>query len=239
LVFMIVLGTVLLNATTARLVARLLGVTQDNSTGVLLIGAQGFAVTIGKYLKESGRNVFVVDSNKRNIAKARKAGLNGIVANIYTDDLAEQYELLEVGFMLALTGSNDVNEYTLNAYSSIFGEHGAYRLITGDELKKRQKIASQHIFSYTDDYIDISEANRESAEIHEKAVNDTTEFRSIFQVLTREKYSVPLFLRYPDSSLHVLPRDIEDISINIEGYKIVYLGLPLPVDREEAVAVPT
>ncbi|MCB0562550.1 MAG: cation:proton antiporter, partial [Phaeodactylibacter sp.] len=41
LVFMIVLGTVLLNATTARMVAKVLKVTQDASEGILIIGANG------------------------------------------------------------------------------------------------------------------------------------------------------------------------------------------------------
>jgi len=63
LVFMIVLGTVLLNATTARFVARLLGVVQDVSGGVLILGANNFAITIGKYLKDNGRMVHLVDSN--------------------------------------------------------------------------------------------------------------------------------------------------------------------------------
>ena len=39
LVFMIVMGTVLLNATTARMVAKALNVIQQDSNGILIIGA--------------------------------------------------------------------------------------------------------------------------------------------------------------------------------------------------------
>lgn len=233
LVFMIVLGTVLLNATTARLMARFLGVIQDTSNGVLIVGAQPFSITIGKFLKEEGRNVYLLDSNQRNVEKARNAGLNGIIANIYTDDLADEYELLEVGFMLALTGSNDVNEYAITEYHSVFGENGAYRLITGDELKQRRAVGEEHILSYSDDYLSISEADRESPTIHKLAVEVLEQLPEILRELRQRKYAIPLFLRYPDGTLHVIPANDEGLPTDGEGYTIIYLGESL-----EAVAVP-
>ena len=47
LVFMVVLGTVLLNATTARLVAKALGVFLMKSDGILIIGASQLSRLIG------------------------------------------------------------------------------------------------------------------------------------------------------------------------------------------------
>lgn len=236
LVFMVVLGTVLLNATTARLVARLLGVIQNASSGVLIIGAQDFAITIGKYLKQHGREVFLVDSNQRNIEKAREAGLRGIVANIYTDDLSEEYELLEVGFMLAMTGSSDVNEFAIERYKDIFGENGAYRLISSDELKQRVVPAGESIFSYTDDYINLSETNREHAVVHEKEITDTTQLAELLKELREEKYSAPLFLRYPDGLLHVIPREVEELKLTGSGYAVIYLGAQTETTAEESSA---
>lgn len=236
LVFMVVLGTVLLNATTARLVARLLGVIQNASSGVLIIGAQDFAITIGKYLKQHGREVFLVDSNQRNIEKAREAGLRGIVANIYTNDLSEEYELLEVGFMLAMTGSSDVNEFAIERYKDIFGENGAYRLISSDELKQRVVPAGESIFSYTDDYINLSETNREHAVVHEKEIADTTQLAELLKELREEKYSAPLFLRYPDGLLHVIPREVEELKLTGSGYAVIYLGAQTETTAEESSA---
>lgn len=239
LVFMVVLGTVLLNATTARLVARLLGVIQETSSGVLIVGAQSFSITLGKYLKQNGREVFLIDSNQRNIEKARSAGLKGIVANVYTDDLSEEYELLEVGFMLAMTGSSDVNEYAIKRYKDIFGENGAYRLINADELKQRVAPANESIFSYTDDYINFSEANREQALIHEKAVADLSDLSTQLQKLRDEKYAAPLFLRYPDDTLHVIPRQLEELELAEADYTIVYLGVSLDQEVNSATTTTT
>ncbi len=236
LVFMIVLGTVLLNATTARLVARLLGVIQDTSNGVLILGSNDFSITIAQYLKEQGRNVYVVDSNASNVNKAEQKGLIGFVANIYNTDLAEQYELLDVGFMLAFTGSNEVNSYALNRYGDIFGERGAYRLITADELKERQSAPEETIFSYNDDFIDFSDANREMSVVHERELYSQKEFEALMAEANAEKTIVPIFLKYPDGMLHVLPHDLTAIDVDAGGYHLVYLGNHLPEPKGEDAA---
>ena len=229
LVFMIVLGTVLINATTARLVARLLGVIQDTSSGVLILGANDFAITIGKYLKDLGRQVFLVDSNGSNIRRAREKGLRGIVGNIYNSDLSEEYDLLDVGYMLALTGSNDVNEYAIRRYEDIFGERGAYRLITAEEMKNRGATEdSDHIFSHTDDFINLSEAHREAARVHEHKLYSQRELLDLLLIAREEKYSIPLFIKSPDGQLHTIPYDVEAFDVDEGEHSLVYLGVRLP-----------
>ena len=70
LVFMIVLGTVLLNATTARLFAKIIGVFLKSSNAILIVGASNPARLIAKYLKEKGKRVILIDSNKAYIEQA-------------------------------------------------------------------------------------------------------------------------------------------------------------------------
>jgi len=237
LVFMIVLGTVLINATTARLVARLLGVIQESSNGVLLLGANNFAITIGEYLKEQGREVVFVDSNGSNIKRAQEKGLKGLVANIYTSDLTDEYDLLDIGYMIAFTGSNDVNDYAISRYEEIFGERGAYRLITADEMKSSALITDpEHIFSHHDDFINFSEAQREAAMIHERKLYSQQELLDLLILASEEGYSVPLFIKGPDGSLRIIPYNPEDINVDSGGYQLVYLGVALPeMKREDRV----
>ena len=229
LVFMIVLGTVLLNATTARLVARLLGVVQDDSGGVLILGANNFAITIGKYLKDNGRMVHLVDSNPGHITKAEAAGLEGIVANVYNTDLSERYELLDVGYMLALTSSDEVNAYALSHYQDIFGESGAYRLITVDELKGRTEPAEENVFSYTEDFINLSESNRESASIRETPFSTIPQLQEMIALASADLDIAPLFIKHPDGQLHVIPQDPSSLEITTgTTYHLVCLGNELP-----------
>ena len=71
---MIVLGTVLLNATTARLMAKALGVFLSKSEGILIIGAGKLSRLIGEYLDKNNRHVVLVDTNASNIEKANELG---------------------------------------------------------------------------------------------------------------------------------------------------------------------
>ncbi|MFK8163045.1 MAG: cation:proton antiporter [Lewinella sp.] len=228
LVFMIVLGTVLLNATTARLVARLLGVVQDASGGVLILGANNFAITIGAYLKEQGRIVHLVDSNPGHIIKAERAGLEGIVANIYNTELAELYELLDVGYLLAFTSSDEVNAYALNRYEKIFGERGAYRLITVDELKDSEKADDKSIFSHTEDFINLSESNRESSSIYEIPFSSTEELGRWLEQAKKDITVAPIFIKNPEGSLDTIPKDVNTLEMISGNYFLICLGAKLP-----------
>jgi hypothetical protein len=228
LVFMIVLGTVLINATTARLVARLLGVVQDDSGGILILGANNFAITIGAYLKEQGRTVHLVDSSPGHIAKAENVGLEGIVANVYNTDLADKYELLDVGYLLAFTSSDEVNAYALNRYEKIFGERGAYRLITVDELKDKQKAKDERIFSHTEDFINLSESNRESSSVREIPFSSSEELGRWLKHAEKDITVAPIFIKSPDGSLGTIPHDVKDLVMVAGDYFLVCLGAELP-----------
>ena len=113
LVFMIVLGTVLLNATTARLFAKIAGVFFKSSDGILIIGASSFSRLIASYLKNNNRRVVLIDSNAKSIEKAKDLGLEAIEGNIYSDELTENIELNDVGFLLSLTASATINKYAI------------------------------------------------------------------------------------------------------------------------------
>ena len=138
-----------------------------------------------------------------------------------------------------MTGSNEVNEYTLKRYESIFGEKGAYRLITADELKKRSEVQEDGIFSYSDDFINFSDAHREMAQVHERDLYSQKEYLDLIAIANRDKYVVPLFLKHPDETLHVIPQDPNSISVEAGGFKLVYMGVELPeaeVEGEEPVS---
>ena len=232
LVFMIVLGTVLLNATTARIVARLLGVIQSASTGILLIGANKAAITLAKYLQEQGRHVVVVDNNDNNISRAIDEGLEAYTVNIYNDELSDQLELLDMGYMIALTSSVEVNQYAINRYHKIFGENGAFRLIGPDELTAElDTLPPSGIFSYFDDFINFSETVRSHPEIFELSINSVEEFRNTLNSMVKSKATAPIFIKEPDGELLVIPKDISNMVIK-EGSALVVLGKALSLSQE-------
>ncbi len=235
LVFMIVLGTVLLNATTARLVARWLGVTQEASNGILFVGANKAARLIAKYLQDNGRHVVLVDSNEKNVERARAMGLEALRANIFTDDLEEQFELVDVGYLLAFTSNADVNEFAVTRYRKVFGENGTFRLLTAEELRQDPaELPETGIFSYTDDYLNFNEVARDYPYIHEEPIRSVDELRQLIRQMSLIDFRLPLFIKYPDGFIDIIPRDLDQLSIEGEGYYLVYMGKPLDTTPREA-----
>ncbi len=223
LVFMIVLGTVLLNAATARFVARLTGVLLQKSEGILIVGSSEPSRLIAKYLKDNDRRVVLIDSNKSNIARAKLEGLEAIECDIYENDLLENIELNDMGYLLALTGSNTINEYALNKFKADFGEEGAFRLISPDEMRDPENNPEHGLFSQTDDFINISEVVRDYPMINEVTIDSEAHFKELIDATHKELKAIPLFVKDLKDEIHILPADTSKIKIE-PGYKLMYLG---------------
>ena len=224
LVFMVVLGTVLLNATTAKAFARWSGVMLDSSNGILIIGANAAARLTAKYLQNNGRRVVLVDSSDMNVEAAQKEGLEASVANVYSDTLSERLELSDIGYLYAMTASAEVNSFAVRRYRNLFGENGAYRLMAPSERKlDPAAIKESGIISYRSDYLDFNEAVRDFPEVHEYDVANQEELRRALQEIQRSQYSAAIFIKTEDEVIHLLPADLEDISLG-RGSKLVYMG---------------
>lgn len=227
LVFMIVLGTVLLNATTARFVAKWLKVIQDTSDGILIIGAARASRIIGKYLHDNGRHVVLVDNNEAHITKAKALGLEAFNTNIYTNDLSEYMELVDMGYLVAMTASPQVNAYVVKHYHKIFGENGTFRLITQEELKKdKVELPENGLFSYTDDFLNLNEVARDYPQIHEVPVSSVEQLQSLLKKMNREEHAIPIFLKYPNGQLQILSANPLEMPLD-EGTLLVYMGQEL------------
>lgn len=224
LVFMVVLGTVLLNATTAKLFAKWSGVMLDESNGILIVGANPAARLIAKYLQSNDRHVVLVDSSVANINAARRDGLEATVANIYNDALQERLELSDIGYLYAMTASTEVNNFAVRRYEKLFGENGAYRLIASSELNlDPAALPGTGIITYKDDYLNLSEAVRDFPEVHELDVENTEDLRRALHELERTARSAAIFFKSHDGVIKLLPNDLDDLQVS-EGSKLVYLG---------------
>lgn len=232
LVFMIVLGTVLLNATTARMVARLLNVIQEASDGILIIGAARASRVIGKYLHETGRHVVLVDSNEANIQKAKGLGLEAFNSNIYNDDLNEHMELVDMGYLIAMTASPQVNEYAVKHYEHVFGENGTFRLITPEELMEDATTAPETgLFSYRDDFLNLNEVARDYPFIHEIEIPNADFLKNLLAKLHWEEHAIPVFIKDPGGQLQILTSKPEEMAI-VDGTALVYMGKKLELGSD-------
>ncbi|WP_292901309.1 cation:proton antiporter [Nonlabens sp.] len=222
LVFMIVLGTVLLNATTARLFAKMVGVFLRKSNGIMIVGASKFSRIIASYLKKYGRSVVLVDTNASNIRLAKEQGLDAINADIYSDSISDDIEFNNIGFLLALTGNSQINDYALERFSDRFGENGAYRLVHANEVNNPNKNADMGLFSATDDYVNMMEVARYHGEIHEIKIKSQDHFKGLIEITKTDNNIIPLFIRNV-YKIDIIPSMPLDLEIE-EGSVLAYLG---------------
>ncbi|MGE5943065.1 MAG: cation:proton antiporter [Flavobacteriales bacterium] len=224
LVFMIVLGTVLLNATTARPFAKLIGVFLKRSEGILIIGASQISRLIGSYLEDNGRHVVLIDSNQNNIKKAQELGLEAINVDVYSDTLQDNIELNDVGFLMALTASADINKYAIDKFKDQFGENGAFRLITVEEMSNPEHSPNEGLFSQTDDFIKLSEVARKHPNIHEIEINNKAHFNELIDITRKDEDIIPLLVKDKKGVLEIISSNNKAIEHIEKGYKLVYLG---------------
>jgi len=231
LVFVIVLGTVLLNATTARLFAKLVGVFLDKSNGILIVGASKVSRLLGHYLETNGRHVVLIDSNQTNIAKARDLGLEALNTNIYSDNLGDNIELNDIGYLMAMTANSDINKYAINRFGKQFGENGAFRLVTSDEMSDDDNNPREGLFSHFDDYITLAEVTRKYPSIQEIDLKDAAHYKTLIEVTENDKDIIPLFLKDDDGELHIISSYHSNGETIETGWKLVYIGKPFDVEE--------
>ncbi len=223
LVFMIVLGTVLLNATTARLFAKVVGVFLKSSDGIIIIGATNFARLIADFLTKNGRRVVLIDNNADHIKKAKSLDLEAIQGDIYSDELLDDVELNDIGYLLALTGGATVNEYAIEKFGAIFGENGAFRIISTDEMKKGNLEPNKNLFTHKDDFLNLSEVVRDFPLVNEVKVNSNEHYIELLKEINDEKQAIPMFLKDNEGEIHIISS--LDSSIEIEkGNELIYIG---------------
>jgi len=230
LVFAVVLITVLLNATTARLFAKISGVFLKRSEGILILGASRFPRLIGEYLTNNGRHVVLIDSNESNILRAKELGIEAFTANIYSDTLADNIELNDVGYLMSLTENQEINKFAINKFKKQFGENGAFRLITSEEMKDPNNNPEQGLFSHIDDFASVNKVVTNFPAILELKLQDKEHYYTIIDRTNEDKDSIPLFLKDTDGKLQIISSYNKEVAHVEKGFKLVYLGRPMDAE---------
>ncbi len=238
MVFMVVLGTVLLNATTARLFAKLVGVFLNKSEGILIVGASKVSRLLGHYLEMNGRHVVLIDSNEKNIEKAKELSLEAITTDIYSDTLMDNIELNDMGYLMALTANPDINKYAINKFSEQFGENGSFRLVTPEEMQDDTNNPEDGLFSHKDDFSRLIQLARKHPSIQEIDLEDKAHYEELIKISNNDEDIIPLFIKDKKGELHIISSFNLDVKTIEEGYQLVYLGKPFDVEKVPTAETP-
>lgn len=128
LIFLVIVGTVLVQGVTAKPLARRLGVAEADPQGVLLMGAGPFARDLAAALQRTGISVRLVDTNRANVVQARLAGLDAVQGNILSQQVEDDLDLSGLGRLLALTENDEANALACRHFAEAFGSSRVYQL---------------------------------------------------------------------------------------------------------------
>lgn len=128
LVFLIIVGTVLLQGVTAKPLAIRLGISEADPQGFLIMGADHFARDLGLAIQKAGFRVRLVDVNRANVIAAKMAGLDAVQGNILSEYVESDLDLGQIGRLLAVTHNDEANALACKHFEDEFTSQEVYQL---------------------------------------------------------------------------------------------------------------
>jgi Trk K+ transport system NAD-binding subunit len=166
--------------------------------------------------------VVLIDSNINNVRAAKEQGLEAFTADVYSDSFSDNIEFNNIGFLIALTGNSQINEYTIESFGERFGENGTFRLVHSNEINNPNKNPASGLFSATDDYVNMMEVARHHGKIHEIKIKSQDHFEGLIEITKTDDNIIPLFIR-KDHKIDIVPS--MSLKMEIEsGSILAYLG---------------
>ncbi|MBI1184263.1 sodium:proton exchanger [bacterium] len=218
LTFLIIVGTVVVQGSTAKAFARALGVLRKVPNGIVLVGASEMARIIGKRLSDEGFDVVLADTSHTHIADAKALGLETYEGNILADQVFEELDLSRVGKLLATTSNSGINTSSCRWFEQELGEENVFRLVSKLEVENQNLPLPKNVWTHTrTDFVTLTQCIREKG-IEEKELNSTAEYQTFME--GDGKNVVPLFKIGKNTNLFVMSGFVPDFN---KGDKLLYV----------------
>jgi len=193
LVFLIIVGTVVLQGSSAKFIAAWLGVRRDEPNGILIVGANELARKVALKIKEFGIYVLLVDSSAPNIKEAKKLGLKTLESNILSDQIFDDVDLSKVGKLIGMTSNSGLNDLACTWFEKEMGESNVFRLASKEETENTNvPLPKNVIFNARVDFVTLVQLLRNKDVFDELKYESALEYDEFMR-----KYGnkiVPLFL---------------------------------------------
>lgn len=200
LAFAIIIGTVLVQGSTAKFIANRLGVAEPDDSGFLIIGANSVARVVAQALKENGFRIRLTDGSWTNVKEARMRGLDTYYGNAVSEHADRHLDLIGLGQVLALTPQSELNALAGLRYKTEFGSNHVYFLSTDkekdkerSETKSRKAVShdSHVLFSNEITYAKLASLISRGAKVKQTKLTESFSFEDYLQQHSRRV--TPLF----------------------------------------------
>lgn len=210
LIFMVIVGTVVLQSATAGPLARWLKVAEPPPTGVLIMGANPVARHLADVIQSLGFKVLLAGTDRSNVHAARMAGLEVFYGNPASEYADQRLNLVGMGMLLALSPSSELNTVVATRYSNVFGKRNMYSLAAplDNDGSDKHRVALDHrnyqLFSGKITYKKLASVIAQGGQVKKTKLSENYSYK---QYLDDNKDSIKLFLVSPKQELFVITDD--------------------------------
>lgn len=233
LTFAVIIGTVVIQSLTAKTLARWLKVSEGQSRGLLIVGANPVARAIGKELQANDFQVLLVDSHWPHVSEARMAGLPIFHGNPVSQMADQRLDLVGFGYLLGLSANDDLNVLSAQRYATEFGSKRTYTLRKTVAKKNPEKheaseqMRGRSLFGENVSYVKLASLLAQGAELKSTVLRDEFDLDDYLEVY--QDRAIPLFLVKDNGKLMVISGEI-DRQNAVAGTRIISLVI---VDKEK------
>lgn len=227
LTFMVIIGTVVLQSLTARILALQLGVGEPEAKGILVVAANPLAREIAKTLRECGFDVLLADTSWTNIRAARMEGLQTYYGNVVSEHADQHLELIGIGRLLALSEFPEINLLACQRYRAEFGRGAIYSIRSDNQelANARSKYLlpeGRLLFGDKANFHRLQAMLNGGARMHKTVLRDQYDFQDFLR--DHQQNAVPLFAVDPNGKIEFFTDD-KDLTPKI-NWSVISLALP-------------
>lgn len=211
LVFLVIVGTVVLQGITAKPFARFLGVAEAEPQGFLMVGGTPFSLMLAEALGKAGFVVRLVDLNRNHVREARMRGLEAFEGNILSEFVENDLDLSGIGRLLALTSNDEANSLSCLHLREEFGSSEVYQLAPKQGASAQSQplnpgTLGRLLFSRNATFDHIQELIDQGGGVKMTKLTQQYTYRS-FREENRDRY-VPI-LAFQDKTVIVAATDVD------------------------------
>ncbi|MDV5390308.1 cation:proton antiporter [Shewanella xiamenensis] len=179
LVFLIIIGTVVIQSLTAGRWAKYLGVTSGSAQGLLIFGASKFSHELAKILKSKDVKVLLADSNWDNIRLARMDNIPVYFGNPASEHAETYMDLTGIGRVLIMSPYRQLNPLVTFYFQDVLGAKKVFGLNNAEQGSARHQLSESYkqrlcLFGDTVSYAKIASQMAKGAQL--KVTNLTENF---------------------------------------------------------------
>lgn len=220
LTFLMIVGTVVLQGATAKPFARLLKVEREEPRGFLIAGANENARFLARFLTDRGVDVLLADTSKTNQTEARKMGFEVFDGSILSDNVYEELDLNNIGILMALTSSAEINGLAVKYFEEEFGQHKTFRLSSKKEHELKEiEFPPSVLFGGRVDYLNLAQSVRQNKEVLVRDCQNAVDYENICKQY--KSNIIPMFVIRKDH-ISVIARDLPDFQ---KGDQLAFIPL--------------